>query len=167
MNGRRAAVALAATLICAAQAHAATTTRDVQLMARAVGFVTGMPRGSVDAVIVDGPNAAALHALMASGASGGGIALTARRVPLSELAGSGARVILVPEGQASSHAAIAQAARSMGAVTISTDMSCVRAGRCVVGVAAQPRVEIVVSREAARACNVSFAQAFRVMIREV
>jgi hypothetical protein len=164
---RAAAFFLAVALFCTAQAHAATTARDLQLMARAVGFVNGLPRGSVDAVIVDGPNAAALHALMGGGVSGGGVTLAPRRVALADLAGSGARVIIVPEGQASAHAAVAQAARQMNAVTVSTDMSCVRAGRCIIGVVAQPRVEIVVSRDAASAANISFGQAFRVMIREL
>jgi hypothetical protein len=46
-------------------------------------------------------------------------------------------------------------------------MGCVRSGRCVVGVSTSPRVEIVVSRAAAKAAGVSFSQAFRVMIREI
>jgi hypothetical protein len=76
-------------------------------------------------------------------------------------------VIIVPEGQGGSHAAIAAAARGLHAVTLSTDMACVNSGNCVVGVAAEPRVEIVVSRAASGANGVSFAQAFRVMIREI
>jgi hypothetical protein len=46
-------------------------------------------------------------------------------------------------------------------------MGCVRSDRCVVGVSTSPRVEIVVSRAAAKAAGVSFSQAFRVMIREI
>jgi hypothetical protein len=164
---KQTAVALATALMCVAQAQAATTTRDIQVMARAVGFVTGLPRGAIDVAIVDGPGTDAVLAQMAEGVSASGITLRARRVSLAQLAGSGVRVVIVPEGQGASHAAIAQAAQRLGAVTISTDMSCVRAGRCVVGVAAQPRVEIVVSRTAASAANISFGQAFRVMIREI
>jgi hypothetical protein len=148
-------------------ALAQTTARDAQLMARAVGFANGLPRGAVDVAVVDGPGADELLAVMGGRISAGGVMLTLRRVPLGALAESGARVIIVPEGQGSAHGQIAQAARAMGALTISTDMSCVRANRCVVGVASAPRVEIVVSRAAARASGVSFARAFQVMIREV
>lgn len=150
-----------------AEALAQTTARDAQLMARAIGFANGLPRGAVDVAVVDGPGADELLAAMAGRVSAGGVMLTPRRVALSALADSGARVIVVPEGQTNAHSQIADAARAMGALTISTDMSCVRSHRCVVGVASAPRVEIVVSRAAARASGVSFARAFQVMIREV
>jgi hypothetical protein len=157
---------IAAVAVFAASAEA-TTPRDLQVVARAVGFVNGLPRGVVNVAVVDGPGAEAVMSAMAQGVSAGGITLNPRRVPLNALTASGARVIIVPEGQSGAHAAIAAAARSMHAVTVSTDMSCVRAGRCVVGVASSPRVEIVVSRAAAAAADISFGQAFRVMIREI
>jgi hypothetical protein len=160
------AALVAAVAVFAAPAEA-TTPRDLQVIARAVGFVNGLPRGVVNVAVVDGPGADAVMAAMANGVSAGGLTLNPRRVALNALATSGARVIIVPEGQGASHAAIASAARGMRAVTVSTDMSCVRAGRCVVGVASSPRVEIVVSRIAAAAADISFGQAFRVMIREI
>jgi hypothetical protein len=136
-------------------------------MARAIGFISGFPRGAVDVAVVDGRGAAAVMEAMARPVSAGGITLNARVVPLSELSRSRARIIIVPEGQSEMHAAIAFAAGELGAATLSTDMRCVRAGLCVVGVTSTPRVEIVVSRAAAAAAGVSFAQAFRVMIREI
>jgi hypothetical protein len=136
-------------------------------MARAVGFVDGMPRGAVPVAVVDGPNADAVVAAMGAGVAGGGVTLVPRKIPVSGLAASGVRVIIVPEGQGAQQAAIAAAARGMHAVTMSTDMTCVNSGNCVVGVSAEPRVEIVVSRAASTAAGVAFAQAFRVMIREV
>jgi hypothetical protein len=158
---------LAACLVLAPDAQAATTTRDLQVIARAVGFLNGLPRGVVDVAIVDGPGADALLAAMGRNLTAGGITLNPRRVSVGALATSGVRVIIVPEGQGAYHAAIAAAARRLNAVTLSTDMSCVRANRCVVGVASSPRVEIVVSHAAAAEARVSFAQAFRVMIREI
>jgi hypothetical protein len=167
LKTRLPAALFASCLLFAPDARAATTTRDLQVMARAVGFINGLPRGVVDVAVVDGPGADAVMAAMTRSASAGGITLNPRRVALSALTTSGARVIIVPEGQGASHAAIAAAARGMHAVTVSTDMNCVRAGRCVVGVASSPRVEIVVSRAAAAAADISFGQAFRVMIREI
>jgi len=156
---------LAASIVGAAQAN--TTDRDLQVMARAVGFAEGIPRGALPVAVVDGPNADAVIAAMGAGVAGGGVTLQPRKVAASALAGSGVRVIIVPEGQGGSHAAVAAAARSLRAVTLSTDMACVNSGNCVVGVAAEPRVEIVVSRAASSASGISFAQAFRVMIREI
>ncbi|MEJ0058363.1 MAG: hypothetical protein WDM79_01670 [Terricaulis sp.] len=164
---KRLAALFAASILLTAQAQAATTARDLQVIARAVGFIDGLPRGAVDVAIVDGPGADALFAALGRGVTAGGVTLNPRRVSVGALASSGVRVIIVPEGQTASHAAISAAAARLGAVTLSTDMGCVRSGRCVVGVSASPRVEIVVSRAAARLSRVSFSQAFRVMIREI
>ncbi len=152
---------------CGAHAQAVTSTRDLQVIARAVGFVSGLPRGVIDVAVVDGPGADALIAAMGRGISAGGVTLNPRRVSVDELGASAVRVIIVPRGQDASHAAIAAAAAELHAVTISTDTECVRSGRCVVGVSTSPRVEIVVSRAAATAAGVSFTQAFLVMIREI
>ena len=158
-------VAFTATI--AGQARAETDERELQLMARAVGFVSRMPRGGVQAAIVDGDGADSLTAAMGGGVNGGGVTLLPRRVALRDLAESGVRVIIVPEGRGADFSAIAEAARRLHAVTLSTDMACVRAGQCVVGVTASPRVDIVVSRDAAMASGVSFADVFRVIFREL
>lgn len=167
MKGRKLAVLLAFLALAVAQAQAATTDRDLQAMARAIGFVNGLPRGAINTAIVEGPGAQSVLAQMRGGVSAGGVTLLPRVVSAERLQESGARVIIVPEGQRASHAAIAAAANAMSAVTVTTDIGCVRAGHCVIGVSASPRVEITVSRNAARAAQISFAQAFRVMIREV
>lgn len=148
-------------------AQATTSDRDLQVMARTASFIDDLPRGNVPVAVVDGPNADAVIAAMGAGVVGAGVTLVPRRVAIGALASSGVRVIIVPEGQGAQQAAIAAAARTLRAVTLSTDMSCVNSGHCVVGVATAPRVEIVVSRSASTATGVSFAQAFRVMIREI
>lgn len=146
---------------------AAATERDVALMVRAVGFAESTPKGAVQAAVVDGPGADQIIAALGSGVSANGVTLTGRKVAASALAGSGAKVIIVPAGQSAAFATISAAARQLGALTISADMSCVRAGQCVVGATASPQVEIVVSRSAAAANAVTFASAFRVMIKEI
>ena len=167
MSKRLIVALLTISLAIGPTAQAATSPRDLQVVARAVGFVNGLPRGAIDVAIVEGPGADAVLAAMGRGVSAGGITLNPRRVRVEALASSGVRIIIVPEGQGASHAAIAAAARALHAVTLSTDMNCVNTGRCVVGVRASPRVEIVVSRAAALAAGVSFSQAFRVMIHEI
>ena len=160
-------LALLVALFMAAPNADAATTRDLQVIARAVGFINGLPRGVIDVAVIDGPGADALVAAMGRGVTAGGVTLNPRRVTVGALLASRARIIIVPEGQTAAQPAIAAAARSLGAVTLSTDMNCVQSRLCVVGVRALPRVEIVVSRDAAAASRVSFSQAFRVMIREI
>ena len=146
-------------------AQAATGAQDLQVMARAIGFVDGLS-GNVPVAIVDGPGADAIIAAMSGNLSGGSITLQPRKVAVGDLASSGVKAIIVPEGMAGAHAQIGAAAQSLGAVTLSTDMSCVTSGNCAVGVATSPRVDIIVSRAATSAAGIDFSQAFRVMIRE-
>jgi hypothetical protein len=159
-------LAAVATLFAAAPAQA-TSARDAAVVARAVSFVQGGPTGEVSVAVVDGPGADAAVAAFGSGVAAGAVTLKARKVPLSALAGSGAKVVLVPEGQSGVHAEVAEIAKRMRALTVSSELSCVQAGHCVMGVRAEPRVEIVVSRAAAAANGVAFQSAFRVMIREL
>jgi hypothetical protein len=63
--------------------------------------------------------------------------------------------------------AIFERTRGQGIVTISTDLDCVRAGLCVMGVAAEPRVQVLVNRAASDAAAVEFMLAFRMMITEL
>jgi len=161
--------AIAAAVVCVVlqPAAAATTERDLAVMVRAVGFVEGFPKGDVAAAVVDGPGADAVMAAFGSGVSGGAVTLKPKKLAVGELAGSGVKVIIVPEGQSGQHAAIAAAAKQLKAVTISTDKGCAQAGQCVLSATSAPQVEIVMSRSAASAAGVSFGAAFRVMIKEI
>jgi hypothetical protein len=161
------AMLIALATLVVGDARAQTDSRELQMIARAVAFVQGLPRGAIEVAVVDGPGADAMAAAMGGGVAAGGVTLLPRRISLADLPGSGVRVIIVPEGQGASHQAIAEAARRLHAVTLSSDMACVRGGHCVVGVAVRPRVDIVISRAAAAAANVRFSQAFRVVFREI
>jgi hypothetical protein len=163
---KRFVLVLATALGLAAPAHTATS-RDAAIIARAISFVQGGPTGEVSIAVIEGAGADAAIAAFGAGASAGALTLKARKVAVSALASSGAKVIFVPEGQAANQAAIASAAKSLRAITVSTDMECARSGNCVLGVAAEPRVEILVNRAAATANGVAFQPAFRVMIREI
>ncbi len=52
-------------------------------------------------------------------------------------------------------------------VTITSDQACVRAARCVVGIGTGERVQITVSRAAARAVNARFGSAFLMLVKEI
>ena len=57
-------------------------------------------------------------------------------------------------------------ARRNQTLIISADLSCVRAGKCTVGVVGTPRVEVVISQQAALSCGIEFSEAFRMMVTE-
>lgn len=167
MHRKVLSIAAALVLVVSGPALAETGSAELQIMARAVGFVSGLPRGAQVVAIVDGPGAAQVMHTMGASVSAGGITLIPRLVSVDNLASSGARIIIVPEGQRAQHAAIATAAAHLNAISISTDMSCVRSNYCVVGVATRPRTDIIVSTAARDMNRVRFAQAFRIMFREV
>ncbi|MDR3441241.1 hypothetical protein [Telmatospirillum sp.] len=69
-------------------------------------------------------------------------------------------------GTEASYAAVHDFARTHGVLTISSDLSCVRAAKCSVGVLGAPRVEVSVNRQVLEASGIVFSEAFRMMVTE-
>lgn len=160
-----------AAIAVAAPAMAETTTRDLEVIGRALGFVEGASGSDRTVAIVYDPGseaeAQALASAMSGGLSAGRVTLNGRLVPagdLSGLSGADAAVLL---GGAASDAGVASAVNAAGAMSVSTDMGCVESGGCVMGVQSAPSVRIVVNRANANAASVSFAAAFAMMIEEI
>jgi hypothetical protein len=63
--------------------------------------------------------------------------------------------------------AIADVAAHNSILTITSDLACVRASRCVLGVSGSAQPQIIVSRAAARANAVRFGSAFLMLVREI
>lgn len=156
-------------------AEAEVTEKDFQVMARALGFMANGPTGTVDIAIVHSPEnpasmaeAQAAQAALGEGLKAGALTLRPVMVPTSDLgklAGVGA--IFVTPGTDAQQDAIFAASKTSGTITISTDRSCVEAGKCAMFVATAPKVEILVNKAAAAATNVSFDSAFKMMIKEI
>ncbi len=102
---------------------------------------------------------------MAGGLSAGRVTLNGQLVPVGQ-AVSGVDAALFVGGAASNAGAV-QAATSAGVMTVSTDMACVQAGNCVMGVQSEPSVRIVVNSAAASSASVSFSTAFAMMVEEI
>ncbi len=147
-------------------ACAATSAKDVAVAVRALGFSEPRLTPAAEIVILyeAGDEASEADAkAIRGGVSGRG---AVRLAPSSELSSiSGARVVFLAAGVRNQPAIFAAASRQR-AVTISSDMNCVKEAHCVIGVKAQPTVQIVVSRSAREASNVRFSQAFLMLVRE-
>jgi hypothetical protein len=61
---------------------------------------------------------------------------------------------------------VAAAGRLLHVPCLTGDADLVRAGRCVLSVRSEPKVEIIVSPAAAASVEVSFAQAFLMMVKQ-
>lgn len=161
-----------AALLSATAGDAATSQKDIAVLARVLAFMEPGLTGVVPAVIFyesgDPASEADARFIRAAIANSGlkNAQLTARLVSSREVGAiAGAKVVFLAAGT-SNQAAIFAASAKQGAITISTDMNCVRAGRCVVGVRSTPKVEIVVGRSAREASRVRFSQAFLMLVRE-
>jgi hypothetical protein len=159
-------------LVCAAPAHAASlTSRDVQIIAKALGFLDPAPAGGVVAVIYATGNAAskadaeAVVALFGDGLESGGGKFTAKVVDAGLLGdGRGYVAIILAAGTNDAGPA---ASNAHGLLSISSADALVQAGLCVMVVHSSPRVEITVNRAAARAAGVDFTAAFGMLVHEI
>jgi hypothetical protein len=153
-----------------AASYAAVTEKDVKVVAKAIGFVEGGPKGAVDvAVVTDGgaskADADAFVAL--AGAITGDITLKPTIVAPGALASSNAKVAFIPAGLSGSYGDIAAASASKKIITVTTDPACVAAQKCAISIVSEPKVDITVSKAAASASGVAFGSAFSMMIKEV
>ena len=155
-------------------AVAETSAKDLKVAARAVAFMNGAPTGAATAAVVYDPaNAAskaeadAIHAVLSKGLKAGKAKLTSQLVSVADFSGlAGSKIAFLTGGLTPAQQADFVSNASAGTLSISTDISCVDAGNCIVGVATKPKVAIYVGKSAAAAAGVSFKSAFLMMVKE-
>ncbi|PZQ58773.1 MAG: hypothetical protein DI544_13135 [Sphingomonas taxi] len=144
---------------------------NVPIAARVVSFLLPAPTGPVNTAIIFAPgNPASLADAAAIERAVGSAKATVRtrRVPVGALDSlSGYRVAFVTAGLRGEQDDIAAAATRASVVTITSDQACVQAARCVVGIGNGPRVQITVSRAAARSVGAKFGSAFLMLVKEI
>jgi hypothetical protein len=155
---------------------AETTPKDMQVLGRALGFLEKPLTGSVVVGVVYAPGNSASEAdlkavqdTLAKGLKSGNVTLEAKAIPITALGSeiNDLKVIFVTEGLSSQYEQIVAAIKDKGILSVTTDLGCVQAEKCAVGVKSEPKVEIIVSRAAAGAVGVAFSASFRMMIKEI
>jgi len=150
--------------------------KDVQVAAKTVGFTSPPLTGTVKvAVVFDAAvpqsqkDAEALKGILGSGLAAGAATLVPVAVPVEQVEAGldGVGLVFVTGGLAAHHDKIFAATKARKLLSVSTDGACVQAGKCVMGVKSEPKVEIQVNKAAAEASSVAFAPAFRMMISEI
>ena len=168
-------IAIGAMALAMPTAHAEITAKDVQVMARALGFTEKPPTGDVNVAIVYAPGnpesakeADDLQKLMGAGLKAGNLTLKPVMVKIDDLASAGdVGAFLLTEGVGADGAKVAGATKAKQKPCLTVDMAQVQSGACVMGVKSEPKVEIVVNKAAAEAAGISFGAAFRMMITEL
>jgi hypothetical protein len=164
-------------LCCAAlafgNAYAQFTLSDVEIAGRALGFLDKPLQGQVTAAIVYSPanpqsarEAEALKDMLGDGLKIGNITLRPVLVAAADVQHSTAALFLLTDG-VDDLALVADAARAKKIPCITTDLAKVKSGHCAIGVRSQPKIEILVNRDAATRSQLSFSAVFRMMITEI
>jgi hypothetical protein len=166
---------IAVTAMFAGPARADITPKDVQVMARALGFTEKPPSGEVNIGIVFAPGnpqsakeADDLKTLMGAGLKAGNLTLKPVMVKIDDLGSAGdVAAFLLTEGVGADGAKLAAATKTKQKPCVTIDIAQVQSGACVMGIKSEPKVEIVVNKTAAADSGVSFAASFRMMITEL
>ena len=159
-------------LTCTGPAHAASLTgRDLQIIAKALGFLDPAPAGGSVAVVYEQAvagskeDAEAIVRLFGDGLASGGGTVTGRAIDAGSLGdGTGFIAIIMAAGAEDTDA------RNVGhrrLLSITAADGLVRSGRCVMAVHSEPRVEITVNRAAAQAAGIGFTAAFGMLVHEI
>ncbi len=89
-------------------------------------------------------------------------------VPVNDLSKiTGSKLAILTDGLSAHYDAISAAAISNGTLTMSTDLGCVQANKCVLGIVSKPHVEIYYSKAAAEAARITFGQVFTMLVKQI
>jgi ABC-type uncharacterized transport system substrate-binding protein len=170
--------AFLAGVLCAGLAYSDTvaaevTATDVQVAARALSFMERPLAGAVRVGILYAPDsprsvreAETLRDMLGTGLKAGKLELKPILVKLSDAATAKVDLFFLTEFVAAADANAAGIV-ALKRPCVTTDISQVERGACLMGVRSTPKVQIVVNRAAAKDSGVAFATVFRVMITEI
>jgi hypothetical protein len=164
---------LVSLLSLARPAFAEIGSNEVKIAARTLGFLEKPLTGEIRVGIVVAPDnalssrdAAALRQIMNDGLKVGGLTLKPVIVPIDGIEGANVDLLFLTEGLGARAAKAGAFGRIKRIPCITLDIDQVRNGNCAIGVRSNPRVEILVNRDAAAQSGVSFAGAFKMLITE-
>jgi hypothetical protein len=144
---------------------------DVHILGKSLAFMQPRPTG-VDtvAVVYDAQNTDSLaDAGLIAAAIGSGLVtaeavLRPRIVDSASLGSAEFALAIVATG--ANGEAVMQAIRPRHVLCVTGDVAAVQAGTCIMAIHSAGRVEILINHQAAESAGVTFATAFRMMVRE-
>ncbi len=172
-----AAWGLGIALLCAtggtsAADAASMTQKDVQILAKAIGFLEPAPSGTGTVAISYDPadpaskqDADAIAAYFGDGLKAGAAMLKPKVVEIGQLGGGGFIAVVAASGV--KVAEVTAATRAQHVACITADATAVQAGQCVMSVKSDPKVEILINRAAATSSGVGFGSAFLLMAHAI
>ena len=165
---------MAAALACAPVPVGALSSSDVLVGLETLQLLSDKPSGTIVVAIVYDPSnrissgdAEDVQSLFNHGIDVlSSIKPTGLMVPVNDLGKlSKARVAIIMQNTQSSMGAIAAAANANHVLTMSSDLSCVKSGKCVLGMVTEPSTEIYYNKAAGEAAQIKFAPAFLMLVK--
>ncbi len=148
------------------------TQKDVQILAKAIGFLEPSPSGPQTVAIVYDPavpgskqDADAIAGFFGAGLKAGAAMLNPKPTELSGLKAGGFVAVIIATGVKPDQ--VLSATRALHVACITGDSTAIQAGQCVMSVKSDPKVEILISHAAATASGVGFGSAFLMMAHEI
>lgn len=146
--------------------------KDVQILAKAIGFLEPPPTGpQTVAIAFDAADPAskqdadAIAGYFGDGLKAGGAVLKPKVVEVGQLGAGGFIAIVASSGVKIAQVTAATQAQHVACVT--ADATAVQAGQCVMSVKSDPKVEILINRSAASSSGVGFGSAFLLMAHAI
>jgi hypothetical protein len=162
-----------AILLVAASSAQATTDLDLKVGFKTLPLLLNKLSGTVPMAVLFDPaqpaskaEADQVVALAGGGLQApGGVTVTAVAVPVTDLSKHpDAKLAFVTSGLGKSWDAVQQSAT--GVLTMTTDLDCVKADKCVLGIVSAPSVAIYYSKPSSDAQKVGFSDAFAMLAKK-
>ena len=156
-------------------ARSGTTIKDVLISVRTLVFLSSPPEGLSDFAVIYDPNNPesvkdkdAVYDAIDGGTPIGQAIIRTAPIPVAEINRiNGYKFLLITSGMDKFIPQIQKMVQGKGIVTISTNLSFVTSGECVLGVTSEPNIMVLLNRAAARDAAVTFSTSFRMMIQEM
>jgi len=160
----------------AAPVLATTDQVDLSVGMKTLPLLTNKIQGSATVAIVFDPSepASKEEALGIKGilegefTAPGDLKLSGLLVPVNELGKmAGSKIAVLTSGLNAHYDAIGSAAATGDVLTMSTDLGCVEANKCVLGIVSKPHVQIYFSQSAADSLHLGFSSAFLMLVHKI
>ena len=146
--------------------------KDVQILAKAIGFLEPAPSGAATVAIAYDPadpaskqDADTIAGYFGDGLKAGAAVLKPKVVGVGQLSTGGFIGVVAASGVKIDQ--VLAATRALKVPCITADAAAVQAGQCVMSVKSDPKIEILISKAAASSSGVAFGSAFLLMAHEI
>jgi hypothetical protein len=151
---------------------ASLSRKDLQIFAKAVGFLEPPPTGTLTVAIAYNADSAdskqdadGIAANFGDELKAGGATLKAKVVASKDLKGGGPFIAIITAAGALNDT-VSSVARDQHALCVTADSAAIAAGTCVMTVKSDPVIEIAISKAGAESSSVKFSSAFLLMAHE-